>query len=440
MRKIVIAGCLFVGFSALAFLYIHNPVICRAAVIAIFCLSLWLTELIPLYATTLLLVVAISFFLAPLDPKFSFAQVLSWAAQPVLALFFGGFVMGVAMKRYALDNFIAHQILKRSHGKPIIVLLGVLIGTAFLSMWMSNIAAAALMFAALRPLWKEANENHLLRTPLLLSVAYGANFGGMATPIGTGPNAIAIAEVQPYQSVTFVQWMLLAFPLTVGMLLLTFFVLMFLHRIPKQKIKLETEIPAISFDAKIILLIFAVVIILWLTESIHQIPSAVIALLLSAVLFGLRLLDYEDLKAVDWQTLILIAGGLILGELVDRSGLANNFASIVAWHKVSKFSMIIGFVLATAVLSAIASNTAAAALTIPIALSVNPSPALAIILAMGASMGAPFIISTPPNAMAFGEGGLKPIHFLIPGSILMLIGCLLISATGQRVLQVVGIP
>jgi solute carrier family 13 (sodium-dependent dicarboxylate transporter), member 2/3/5 len=146
------------------------------------------------------------------------------------------------------------------------------------------------------------------------------------------------------------------------------------------------------------------------------------------------------LKAVDWQTLILIAGGLILGELVDRSGLAKSFANIISWDKVSKFNMILGFVLATALLSAIASNTAAAALTIPIALSIHTSPGLAIILAMGASMGAPFIISTPPNAMAFGEGGLKPLNFLIPGFILMLIGCLLISVTGERVLQVLGIP
>src|SRR5262249_28659877 len=120
MRKNLITAALFIGFSALAFLYIDNPVICRAAIIAIFCLSLWLTELIPLYATTLVLVVAISFFLAPLDSKFSFGQVLTWGAQPVLALFFGGFVMGVAMKRYGLDNYIAHQILKHSHGKPVI--------------------------------------------------------------------------------------------------------------------------------------------------------------------------------------------------------------------------------------------------------------------------------------------------------------------------------
>jgi solute carrier family 13 (sodium-dependent dicarboxylate transporter), member 2/3/5 len=440
MRKILIAAALFIGFSALAFLYIDNPVICRAAFIAIFCLSLWLTELIPLYATTLVLVVAISFFLAPLGSEFSFSQVLSWAAQPVLGLFFGGFVMGVAMKRYGLDNFIAHKILKHSHGRPVTILFAVLVGTAFLSMWMSNIAAAALMLAALRPLWKQSDENNALRSPLLLSVAYGANFGGMATPIGTGPNAIAIAAIQPYQSVTFVQWMLFAIPLTIGMLLLTFLLLKFLHPIPKERIQFGIEIPTITLQAKIVLVLFAVIIILWLSESIHRIPSAVVALLLSALLFAFRLLDYEDLKAVDWQTLILIAGGLILGELVDRSGLAKSFANIISWDKVSKFNMILGFVLATAFLSAIASNTAAAALTIPIALSIHTSPGLAIILAMGASMGAPFIISTPPNAMAFGEGGLKPLNFLIPGFILMLIGCLLISVTGERVLQVLGIP
>jgi len=179
---------------------------------------------------------------------------------------------------------------------------------------------------------------------------------------------------------------------------------------------------------------------LWLLEPLHGISSPVIAILLTAVLFGSRLLNYEDLKAVDWQTLILIAGGLVLGELVDRSGLANSFANFVSWHSVPKFFMIFGFVVATAFLSAIASNTAAAALMIPLGLSIYPSPAFAIILAMGASMGVPFIISTPPNAMAFGEGGLKPLNFLLPGLILMVIGCLLISFTGERVLQAVGIP
>lgn len=150
-------------------------------------------------------------------------------------------------------------------------------------------------------------------------------------------------------------------------------------------------------------------------------------------------MNSKDLAKIDWSTLILIAGGLTIGELIERSGLANAATTIVDWNALPHAMTLAAFVLATAILSALASNTAAAALLIPIATSIVPGPATAILLAIGASLGAPFIISTPPNAIAYGEGGLRTRDLLIPGMIIMLGGCILVAITGPAVLAWLGI-
>jgi sodium-dependent dicarboxylate transporter 2/3/5 len=262
----------------------------------------------------------------------------------------------------------------------------------------------------------------------------------VATPIGSGPNGIALGIVNQDVQVTFLQWMLFALPLTFGMLALSFVLLRWLHRVRGRIDLPQIEITPLSVRGYAVIVLFGGTVLLWLLEPIHKQPAALIAFAAAAVLFGSRLLKKEDLAEINWSTLILIAGGLTLGELIDRSGLATILSRSVAWQTLPDAFMLFCFVFAVAFLSAIASNTAAAALLIPIALGVHHAPHIAILIAIGASLGAPFVISTPPNALAYGEGGLKSGDFLLPGVILMIIGCIIVSLTGPAVLRWAAIP
>src|SRR5688500_11416681 len=211
---LALAAMAVVGLATRA---IADPMMSRAAAIAGVCLVLWLTEVIPLYATTLLLWVSIALWLAPLDQAFALHRVTSVAASPVMMLFFGGFVLSVAGAKYGIDAYIAGWMVRLSRGRRRLLLLAIMTGTAVLSMWMSNIAASAMMVATLRPLFAHHRDDARFRTALMLGVAFAADFGGIATPIGTGPNLIAIGALSAHHHITFFDWMLFGVP-TAGLM------------------------------------------------------------------------------------------------------------------------------------------------------------------------------------------------------------------------------
>jgi sodium-dependent dicarboxylate transporter 2/3/5 len=156
------------------------------------------------------------------------------------------------------------------------------------------------------------------------------------------------------------------------------------------------------------------------------------------VLFGSGLLAREDLGRLDWSTLLLIAGGIALGRLLEVSGVVDALAGAVDWGALAPFTRTFALVLASASLSALMSNTAAATMLVPLASTIEPSAAAPILVAMGCSLGFPFVISTPPNAMVHGRGARSRDLFAL-GLPLMLFGCLLVSLTGAAVLAAFGI-
>lgn len=418
---------------------IEDQSMARAAVVVCLCLTLWLSETVPPYVPTLILWALVPLLMQPLGQEFSFGSVLSWSADPVLALFLGGFTLSVAASRYELDARVANLAVRLSGGRRLALLALTAAATAGLSMWMSNIAAAAMMIAALRPFFSDRSRDDRFRRALLMAVAVGANFGGMATPVGTGPNAIAIAAISKHQPITFLSWMAFALPLTVGMLIAGIILLVWRFRVSGREQLPDLHPPPLGRGARGVLMIFAITILAWLTEPLHGAPSGIVALLAVAALFGSGLLNRQDLNSIDWSTLALIAGGIGLGNLLEQSGLVKAAAQAVPWAQVSPFVRILVLCFSSAILSALMSNTATATMLIPLAGSLDPSPSTAILIAIAASMGIPFVISTPPNAMVYGEG-VRSSDLLVPGLILMLLGCLLISWTGPFVLRVMGIP
>ena len=432
-------------------LIIESTIHARVVSITGICLFLWLGEFVPPFVPTLLLWTLVPLFLAHIDNRYALPTVMSWAVDPVMALFFGGFVLGVAAQRNGFDQRLTQFALRSSGSSFKKFLLLVILITAFLSMWMSNIAAAALVLACLHPVIGKFEADYILRRVVLVGVALAADFGGIATPIGTGPNAIAIASISPIQPVSFLSWMAFALPLTIGMLAVTFLILVWRSRRYNANWGDGPVNTSSLFDRKVdqeqnkstqlaFLIVFVGTIVLWLAEPVHKIPASVVALGSAAFVFLSGILKKEDLRKIDWSALILIAGGITLGRLLEQSALVNDLASVVPFADLNPILSLFLLCLASATLSALMSNTATAVLLIPLASVFIPAPSTAILIAVSASFGVPFLISTPPNAMVFGKGGVRFGDLFWPGIALMVLGCVLVSLTGKAVLNFAGIP
>lgn len=436
-----LAIVLIVACLSSALIWIKEPVLRGAIIVAGVCLTLWLTEVVPPYVPTLVLWALTPLLLFGFGDQFQLTRVLGWSANPVLALFLGGFALSVAASRYGIDSFIARLAVRLSGGSKVLLLILTVAATASLSMWMSNIAAAAMMIAALHPLFAGVPKGDPFRRALLMGIGIGANFGGIATPIGTGPNAIAIAAVSSHQGITFIGWMVFAIPLALGLLLAG--VLLLIVRFHVRGI--ASELPAVPVKApnrggRLVMIVFLLTVVAWLTEPLHSIPSAIVALITTAVLFGSGLLKRDDLAQIDWSTLLLIAGGIGLGNLLDQSGVIRAASGVMPWQQLHPVARLFTLCFASAFLSALMSNTAAVTILIPLAAGIDPAPSTAILIAIAASLGIAFVISTPPNAMIYGEGGISFSDLAVPGLILMILGCILVSTTGPFVLNLMGIP
>lgn len=426
--------------SVAAFRLVPDPVHARAAFIGGICLVLWLTELVPPFVPTLLLLVGTPLLLGPFGKEYGLSSVLAWSADPVLALFLGGFALAAAAHRHGVDGAVARHIVRLSKHRKRVMIALVLGGTAVMSMWMSNIAAAAMMLAALRPIIRGAEGDGRFRTALLLSIAMGGNLGGMATPIGTGPNAIAIAAVSAHHTINFVSWMGFGVPLVLGMLLLAYGVLLMRYRVRGMFVFEQVKEEIGPDRHRWVIAVFSLAVVGWLSEPLHGVSAPLVALGVTAVLFGTGLLAKEDLGRLDWSTLGLIAGGIALGRLIEHTGIFEQLAQQMDWTEYPRVVLLGALVLVAAVLSAVMSNTGTAAMLIPLAMSLAPTPSTAIIIAMATSFGVPFTISTPPNAMAYSEGGLKATDLLVVGLPIMIVGCVVVTLTGGAVLNLFDLP
>jgi sodium-dependent dicarboxylate transporter 2/3/5 len=430
----------------LPFIIFDSPLIARVTAVAVVCLGLWLFELVPAFVPTLLLWVLIPLTLSAVDPQYSLATVLRWAADPVLALFFGGFALGVAAERHGVSGMLAEWAVRRSRNRFALLLALTMALSALMSMWISNIAAAALMFGAIRPILGRLGAEHPHRRSLLIGTAFAANLGGMATPVGTGPNAIAIASVSNRVQIDFVDWMVFAAPLTLGLLVLAFVLIWWRgHGSGNTFAGSGSDVPlpgaSVGRSGRIVFLsILAGCITLWLSEPFHGIPAAVIALAAAALIFLVRNLRGKDLARIDWSTLLLIAGGITLGRMLEASGLVGMASARLNLAELNPGLLIFILCLASAFLSALMSNTATVVMLIPLATALSPEPSTAILVAIAASFGMTFVISTPQNAMAHGEGGVHGSDFFYPGLVIMLVGCGVVALTGRAVMNLMGIP
>lgn len=403
---------------------------------------LWVTEAIPLYATSLLVVLLESVLLTgPL--KVGAKLFIAPLFDPVIMLFLGGFVLSHALTRYNLDVRLAHAILGRTGTRPASVLFGMMFVAAFLSMWMSNTAATALLIALALTVIRRLPADEPFRVALILGIPFAANIGGVATPIGTPPNAMALGILAEHGiRVSFLKWMVIGLPVAAVLFLLLWWLLARLFPARAERIELDPpERDRLDRRQWLIVAVFAGTVLLWLTAELHGLPAAVVAMVPAVVFTGLRVLDRDDFGRIGWDILILMGGGLSLGVAIRESGLAAWLLSLLHVGGVNPLLLTAIVTLVAMVVTTFISNTSTAALLLPLVAGLTPHPVLPVIAgAIGVSVSMVLPISTPPNAIAYGSGLVSVRTMARVGIILSAVGLVVVVLGVLGLTRLLGYP
>lgn len=442
-----------------------KPVAAVTALMAIW----WMLEAAPLAATALLPLV--------LFPALGVADVGEAAApyaDPVIFLFLGGFVLGAAMERSGLHKRVGLACAAAAGATPRRLVAGMLGATAFLSMWISNSATAVMMAPVAMAVLALAEAHggrddpaahRNLGVALLLSVAYGASIGGLATLIGTPPNALLAGYMAREHGVEigFAQWMLVGAPVALVLLVAAWFVLTTLFpsrlALPDARVLFReerTRLGRMSGAERRVAAVFALAAAAWITRPLlaayapwlSDTGIAIAAAVLMAILpaGGLsseRLVTETELKRLPWEVLTLFGGGLSLAAAISGSGLAAWLGELLgALGGLPAAAMVVAVTLAMIFLTELTSNTASAATFLPIggalALAMGVDPIfLAIPLALAASCAFMLPVATPPNAIVYGGGLITVGQMSRAGLWLNLIGVAVISAAALVIAPVV---
>lgn len=382
------------------------------ASVAIFGLVLWLTESLPLHVTGLLVTLLLVAF-GGHDPKLTFASYF----DPVIVLLLGGFALGRALQVHALDHYLARIVLRASGTKPRAVMLALMLLTAVLSMWISNTAATAVVLPIGVSLIVSAglSKGAPFAKALILGIAFAASLGGIATPIGSTPNPIALRFLREEGLVvSFGEWMLLMAPVALVLVLATWFLLGWTQPAGSARIAAPAAIEAPTRGQWSIMGIFGVTVLLWLTEPFHGRSAAVVALVPIVLLFASGLLRKEDLAHLSWDVLLLIGASIALGDAIRRVGLdgviAEQFAR--AATGMSPFMLFAILALVAIALTTLVSNTAAAIVLIPPLLPFAETMGVGVlqvvlVAVVGVSTDLLVPMGTPPNAMAYATGHVR---------------------------------
>ncbi len=395
---------------------------------------LWVTEAVPLYVSALVG----SFLLLSLG-DFSADAIFEPYFDPVIVLFLGGFVLARGMQKYTIDQRIAHEILTRVGDRPLIFVLGLMVVTAFLSMWMSNTASAAIMIPIAIIVLK---ENHLFHKQsrfargAVLAVAYAATIGGIGSLVGSPPNAIAARYLgERGVNLDFVGWMLRALPFVVLALLFTWLLLFLFNRPEIDRIRFTFTPRRLERPQLLIFAVFLLTVIGWLTTGWTGLSASTVALIPIIALFALGLLDESDLGAISWPTLLLFGGGLSLGSVVSQVGIDSWLAGQMqdAIAGIPLLLALTAMVFFGILVTMVASNTASAAILIPLMLPLSTTlgidlESIAMLMAIGVSLDFMMPVGTPPSAIAYSTGVVS-VRDMIRNGFMVNIGTGLILIT-----------
>jgi sodium-dependent dicarboxylate transporter 2/3/5 len=462
----------------------------RLAGIITWVVTWWVTEPVPIPITALLGAV-LSVFFGVASAKTAFAPF----SDPIIYLFLGSFVLAQGMTVHGVDKRVAYRLMSArwvgSSAGRILFMFGAI--AAFMSMWISNTATTAMMFpiglgivytmseVIARKTGNILDPRHLrYGTGMMLMAAYAASAGGIGTPVGTPPNLIGLAMIEKLLDlkISFFQWMLFAVPLLVTMYVLLFVLMRVLHKPEAGRIEggqesVRQELLKLGHwtrGQKNVLFAFAVAVALWVTPGFlalvagteapvyrdysGRVPEAVAAVAAAALLFVLPVnwrkreftLSWKQAVQIDWGTLILFGGGLTLGEMMFKTGLADAVGRGLLGMSgaTSTWGLTFAAIWVSIIVSEATSNTASATMVVPVIISVAQAagvdpvpPALGATLA--ASWGFMLPVSTPPNAIVYGSGMVPITKMVRTGLLFDISGGLLIWLGLRLMLPLVGL-
>lgn len=434
LLPLVIAVTLFLWLVPTSFFGIDGLTVVEQRTIAIFVFAalMWMFEIIPTWTTSVLIIVIMLLTISDSSLPFmrgagipsemgtfvSYKSILATFADPVIMLFLGGFILAIASTKVGLDVQLARVLMKPFGKKSEFVLLGFLLVIGTFSMFMSNTATAAMMLTFLAPILKTLPPDGKGRIALALSIPIAANLGGIGTPIGTPPNAIAFQYINDslHLDVGFDDWMFRMIPYVYVMLLIAWVILLKMYPFKQKTIELKIESHhEKTWRTYVVWVTFALTILLWMTESLTKLNSNVVAMIPVGVFCVTGIITKDDLRDINWSVLWMVAGGFALGLAMTNTGLAEHLVTSIPFGEWLPMVVILvaGFI--GYFISNFISNTAAASLIVPIlcAVAVGMGDTLdpvggAKTLVIGAvlctSLAMLFPISTPPNALAHSTG------------------------------------
>jgi sodium-dependent dicarboxylate transporter 2/3/5 len=430
----------------------------------------WITEPIAIPITALLPII-----LFPLSGGMSLGATTASYGHQYIFLFLGGFILAISIEKWNLHRRIALNIIKRVGTNINSIILGFMIATAFLSMWISNTATAVMILpvgvAVISHLSDNPasikKENIIFGKALMLAIAYSASIGGMATLIGTPPNLVlaGIVEKTYNTEITFLQWFMFGLPLSIVLLV---FCWLYLTRIaftfsqkefPGGKQEIDSQLKKlgkISSQEKLILIIFLATAIAWITRSFllvkffPAIDDTIIALLCSLLLFIIpsgknneALMTWNDAVALPWGILLLFGGGMALALGFETSGLAAWIGNHMTLLEGASILLLV-LILVTAVnfLTEITSNMATTAMLLPILVSLatvlDVHPYILLVSAtLAASCAFMLPVATPPNAIVFASGYLRIEDMVKKGFFLNIISIIIVTIFGYYILPLI---
>ena len=400
--------------------------------LAIFILAalLWILEPVPVFATSILIITLELMMLSDqglysfrflqngstdtatnIEGLMHYNDIFAAFSSPIIVLFLGGFSLAIAANKYALDTNLANVLLKPFGTKPASIMLGLMMITAMFSMFMSNTATTVMMLSLLGPILMSVPKEEKGIKALVLCVPISANLGGIATPIGTPPNAIALQYLDNLYSVSFLDWMMVGLPFVLVLLAFAWWLLQKLFPFSGDRLHLQLGGDfQRSWQAIVVYITFALTIVLWMSTGLHGMNTYVVAIVPLAIFTLTGIIGKEELKLINWDVLWLVAGGIAIGIALDKTGLAAVMANSIDYSVLPALLVILVMSFLCWLMANFISNTATANLLMPIAAAVATSMddlsllVMLVVVACSASLGMILPVSTPPNSLAYATG------------------------------------
>lgn len=461
---IVAIVTLFLWNVPASFFGIDGLTVIQQRIIAIFAFAtlMWIMEVVSSWATSLGIIVLMLLFTSDsginfmmsgdnIGEKLSYVKIMASFADPTIMLFIGGFILAIAAAKTGLDAQLARALLKPFGTKSENVLLGFILITGLFSMFVSNTATAAMMLAFLTPVFKQLPPEGKGRIALALSIPVAANLGGLGTPIGTPPNNIALKYLNDPAGLNlglgFGQWMVFMVPLVAVLLLISWILIKNIYPFTQKRIELEIEgTMKKGKNTWIVIITFIITVLLWMTDKLTGINSNTVALIPVVVFAMTGVITKYDLEEINWSVLWMVAGGFALGYGLNGSGLAENAVKSIPFGDFSPVVILIISGLICYLLSNFISNSATAALLMPILAvvctamgdklgAIGGTSTVLIGVAIAASSAMVLPVSTPPNALAFSTNLVQQKDMvkigIIVGVISMVLGYTMMYFVGK---------